>query len=979
LAITDMERLVVSLEARTKAAENQLKRAGAQMDRSLKKIEDRFAQANKKLVLKGSTSLGGGGLFGGVGGKIAGAAGAAFAANEVRKYADAWTEARNKIAAAEQVSGRQARSLSAVNKIATETRTGLTETVDLYAKMLRATKDVAQSEEEVARATEIVNKAFKAGGAAASEQAAGILQLSQALGSGVLQGDELRSLRENAPLLAQAIADEFQTNIAGLKALGAEGEITSDRVFKAILRAQGNIDKAFASTTATIGDSLTLLKNAGIEAAGRIGEVTGASSGAASTIMELVDAINALSTAFETFGKSEAGSKFLKTIGDTARLLSGWDVGVAILRKAGDLAKDANAIATGDTNRERAVFRRDFDKFFKGLENSADLGFISPEQLAAAKKLRKEIEDGLIPAGEAAKDKMAEIANLKPGTSDILSGPFAGLIDQLDALVEKAVEAKEALKSVGNPLADEMGEQSIRRSLVGDNRKREAFLDDRTAAARRSEEQKAIDARTKEILEAAEKAGVVLTEAAAKLQAANELGFESAAKATAQAVGGAIDLIKKREGFRTDAYWDRTAFRVGFGSDTATRADGTIERVTKDTVVTLADAIRDLERRIGEFQDGIRNDIGAGTFDAMNENQQAALTSIAYNYGSLPDRIIDAIKTGNDVAVYDAIKALGSDNGGINRDRRAEEAEIYISNASPGTKRTIDGRDRFAESTADAEREIELLNKQAEALGLVNPLIDDYGYATTKAEVKQRLLNDAMANGIEITPELAAKIDTLAEKYAKADANVGRLTESNRNLAETMSQSSAFGKDVLGGFISDLREGKSATEALANALNKVADKLLDVGLNLLFDGFGKQGGGGGLLGGMFSWLFPFADGGIARNGKPVPLKKFARGGISKTAAIFGETGRAEAAVPLPDGRRIPVDLNMQTRIPQRQAGSTETVNVVLRDDSGRMAEIADQQIRTRSGTIINVAVQQSTKTVQRQMPGMIADTQSRHF
>ena len=45
---------------------------------------------------------------------------------------------------------------------------------------------------------------FKAGGAAASEQAAGILQLSQALGSGLLQGDELRSLRENAPLLAQA-------------------------------------------------------------------------------------------------------------------------------------------------------------------------------------------------------------------------------------------------------------------------------------------------------------------------------------------------------------------------------------------------------------------------------------------------------------------------------------------------------------------------------------------------------------------------------------------------------------------------------------------------------------------------------------------------------------------------------------------------------------------------------------------------------
>ncbi|TGS09320.1 phage tail tape measure protein, partial [Mesorhizobium sp. M4B.F.Ca.ET.190.01.1.1] len=112
-----------------------------------------------------------------------------------------WTEAGNKIAASAVVSGRSARSLDDLNKIATDTRSGLTETVDLYAKLLRATAGVAKNEQQVADATEIVNKAFKAGGAEASEQAAGILQLSQALSSGILQGDELRSIRENAPII----------------------------------------------------------------------------------------------------------------------------------------------------------------------------------------------------------------------------------------------------------------------------------------------------------------------------------------------------------------------------------------------------------------------------------------------------------------------------------------------------------------------------------------------------------------------------------------------------------------------------------------------------------------------------------------------------------------------------------------------------------------------------------------------------------
>ncbi len=63
----------------------------------------------------------------------------------------------------------------------------------------------------------------------------------------------------------------------------------------------------------------------------------------------------------------------------------------------------------------------------------------------------------------------------------------------------------------------------------------------------------------------------------------------------------------------------------------------------------------------------------------------------------------------------------------------------------------------------------------------------------------------------------------------------------------------------------------------------------------------------------------------------------------------------------------------------RSAGATETIRVVLQDDSGRMAQIADQQIQTRSGAIVQVSVQQSVKSVKGQMTGLIADAQTRKF
>lgn len=148
----------------------------------------------------------------------------------------------------------------------------------------------------------------------------------------------------------------------------------------------------------------------------------------------------------------------------------------------------------------------------------------------------------------------------------------------------------------------------------------------------------------------------------------------------------AIQMIKDFEGYRSKAYWDVDAYRAGFGSDTVTRADGSVERVTRETIVTLADANRDLARRIGEFQAAAINKVGPDRWAQFSREQQAALTSIAYNYGSLPDRIIEAVRTGTSQDIATAIGRLGGDNGGVNQGRRMREASAFGSTGAASSE-----------------------------------------------------------------------------------------------------------------------------------------------------------------------------------------------------------------------------------------------------------------------------------------------------
>lgn len=209
---------------------------------------------------KNTAQAGGMGIVGGLKGAFMALGGMALV-SEIKQTADAMMSLSSRIKLVTKDDAERLHVEGALYAMANRNRASLQDLGDLYYKTASSAKQFGASQEDVLKLTDIVSKSLIVGGADTAQQKATILQLSQALGSGVLQGDELRSLRENAPRLMQEIAKNMGTNMPGLKEMGAKGELTTERLMTAILQSGGAIEGEFARMTPTIGQALTVLGN----------------------------------------------------------------------------------------------------------------------------------------------------------------------------------------------------------------------------------------------------------------------------------------------------------------------------------------------------------------------------------------------------------------------------------------------------------------------------------------------------------------------------------------------------------------------------------------------------------------------------------------------------------------------------------------------------------------------------------------------
>jgi murein DD-endopeptidase MepM/ murein hydrolase activator NlpD len=168
---------------------------------------------------------------------------------------------------------------------------------------------------------------------------------------------------------------------------------------------------------------------------------------------------------------------------------------------------------------------------------------------------------------------------------------------------------------------------------------------------------------------------------------------EGAARASGEAGGSAggsgdakaqaTDLLKRKEGFRGQAYWDVNHWRVGYGSDTMTTPSGGVQKTQQSSTVTQADAERDLSRRVDDILRALEVAFGE-SFKKLPEAAKAALVSLQYNYGRVPQGVAVGIKGGDLGKIAQAIENLKDQDGGVNRNRRIEEANMIRSARSYG-------------------------------------------------------------------------------------------------------------------------------------------------------------------------------------------------------------------------------------------------------------------------------------------------------
>ena len=208
-------------------------------------------------------------------------------------------------------------NLAAAFQIAQDTRQPLFQVANTMARIGRNSKALQKDLAGLHRITSTIGKSFQVAGATIEEANNAMIQLSQAFASGRLQGDELRSVLELAPRLAQGIAKQIGISVGSLRAFAKEGKLTTEVLRKAIQGASAEVDKDFGKIQKTIGQSLTLINNSIMNLVGNTDRAVGANRAFADAFTRLSKAIDRLQGNKVILGVAD----FIKMVADNLEVL----------------------------------------------------------------------------------------------------------------------------------------------------------------------------------------------------------------------------------------------------------------------------------------------------------------------------------------------------------------------------------------------------------------------------------------------------------------------------------------------------------------------------------------------------------------------------------------------------------------------------------------------------------------------------------
>lgn len=266
------------------------------------------------------------------------ALGIGVTASEIAQTADAYKNLSGRISIAIGEHGNLEKAMDDVKNVAIATNSNLEATGELYARLTKIGQEMKWPQEQALALTETINKAIQVGGGSAASNEAAITQLNQALGSGVLRGDEFNSMMEQSPRLAQALADGLDVTTGKLREMANEGQLTTEVVTQALLSQSEKITAEFDKFPTTIGASIENLKTAWTVYIGEADAATGASAKVAEAIKFVAENLDTIVSTLTLAGQAFIAYKAL-------------NIGLVFL----DKARSVQAASTAITQETAAV------------------------------------------------------------------------------------------------------------------------------------------------------------------------------------------------------------------------------------------------------------------------------------------------------------------------------------------------------------------------------------------------------------------------------------------------------------------------------------------------------------------------------------------------------------------------------------------------------------------------------------------------
>ncbi|EKC7176152.1 phage tail tape measure protein [Cronobacter sakazakii] len=227
---------------------------------------------------------------------MAGAFAGAFATGQLIHYADTWNQLNGRLRLASSSAQDFTTAQQSLMSISQRTGTSFEANANLYSRIAQSLRDAGYASADVANVTETVATSLKLSGASTEEASSVITQLSQALGSGVLRGEEFNAIMESGGRLAKFLADSLNTTVGGLRNMANNGELTTDRIVP-LLTNVAQLRKEFDTLPASISGSAQKVENAFMAWVGGANDATGASAALAGVLNGLANNIDNVAAA----------------------------------------------------------------------------------------------------------------------------------------------------------------------------------------------------------------------------------------------------------------------------------------------------------------------------------------------------------------------------------------------------------------------------------------------------------------------------------------------------------------------------------------------------------------------------------------------------------------------------------------------------------------------------------------------------------